>query len=100
MKDMRVEVKLLTCPLLYEELPGFIMFPPMKTSPLTLLLHAPQLPASSITSLYATIYHLAVLTMKTLLQFITHLQPAPYYHYIPWVLQSHHPGSPTPYVMT
>ena len=86
MKDMRVEVTLLTYPLLYEELPEFITFPAIKTSPLTLLLHTPQLPASQITSLYATIYHLAVLMMKTLLQFIMYLLAAPYYHCIPQVL--------------
>ena len=46
----------------------------------TLLLCAPQLPTSQITSLYAADYHLAVLMMKTFLQFIAHLIPAPDYH--------------------
>ena len=59
MKDMRVEVKLLTCPLLYEELPEFIVFPVMKTSPLTLLLHVPQLHTSQTTSQCTATYHLA-----------------------------------------
>ena len=76
----RVEVKLLTCPLLSEELPEFTMFPVMKTFPLTLLLNTPQLPGNQIASLYATVYHLAVLMMKTFLQFIVHLTPAPHYH--------------------
>ena len=80
MKDMRVEAKLLTCQLLSDEPPEFTMFPVIKTYPLTLLFHAPQLPASQIASLYATNYHLAVLTMKTFLQFIAHLIPAPHYH--------------------
>ena len=64
MKDMRVEVQLLTCPFLSDKLPKFTMFPAMKTFPSTLLLHTPQLPASQIASLYTTDYHLAVLTMN------------------------------------
>ena len=86
---MRVEVKLLTCPLLLDALPEFTMYPAMKTSHLTLLLHVPQLPASHITSLYTTVYHLAVLMMKTFLQFIVHLPPAPQYHCIPCILTNH-----------
>ena len=71
MKDMRVEVKLLTYPLLSDELPGFTMFSAKKTSPSTLLLHAPQLPASQIASLYAAVYPVADLMTKT---------TAPHYH--------------------
>ena len=40
-----------------------------ETSPSTILLCTPQLPTSQIASLYATTYHLAVLMMKTFLQF-------------------------------
>ena len=59
MKDMRVEVKISTYPLLSDELPESTMFPVMTTSPLTLLLHAAQLPASHIISLYDASYHSA-----------------------------------------
>ena len=76
---MRVGVKPLTCPLLYEELPEFFTFQVMKTSPLTLLPHAPQLPVSHIKSLYAAGYHSVALTMKNVPQFTFHLITAPYY---------------------
>ena len=45
-KDMRVEVKVSTYQLLAEVLPKPTMFPVMTASPLTLLLHTAQLPAS------------------------------------------------------
>ena len=77
---MKVEVKPLSYLLLSDALPGFTTFPVMKTSPLTLLLHAPQLLASQIVSLHAATYHLAVLMMMTSFQFIAHLIPAPHYH--------------------
>ena len=80
MKDNRVDMKLLTCLLPSDEPPEFTTFPGMKKSPSTLLLHVEQLPASQITNLYATSYHLAVLMMKTSLQFIAHLTLAPHYH--------------------
>ena len=96
MKDMRVEVKLLICPLLYDKCLEFTMFPTMKTSPLTLLLHVPQWPASQTASLFTTVYHVAVLTMKTSLQFTT----APHYHWTPWVWPNQHPSTPIPWVMT
>ena len=100
MKDIRVEARPLTFPLLSEELSEFT-FPAMKTSLLTLLLHVPQLPASQIASLYATDYHLAVLMTKKFLQFMAHLTPAPHHHRIPWILQSLHQPSPsTPYMLT
>ena len=57
MKDMRVEVKITTYPLLSDELPESTMFSVMRTSPLNFLPHVPQLPASHITSLYTAGYH-------------------------------------------
>ena len=42
MKDMKVEVKVSTYPLLLDELPESTMFPVMNTSPLMPLLHAAQ----------------------------------------------------------
>ena len=62
---------------------------------LTLLLHAPQLPASQTASLFTTIYHLAVLMTKEFLQFRT----APHYHWTIWVCPSQHPSTPIPWVM-
>ena len=64
MKDMRVEVKISTYPLLSDELPESTMFPVMDTFPLILLLHAAQLPASHLTSLYIVSYHSVALMMK------------------------------------
>ena len=61
------ESEISTYPLPPDELPGSTMFPVMKTSPLTLLLHEAQLPASHITSLYAASYHSVVLMMKKVL---------------------------------
>ena len=52
MKDIRVEVKISTYPLFSDIIPESTMFPVMTTSPLTLLLHAAQVPASHIPSLY------------------------------------------------
>ena len=80
MKDMRVEVKISTYPLLSDELPESTMFQVMKTYPSNLLLHTPQLPASHITSLYTARYHLVTLTMKKVLQFTSHLITTPYSH--------------------
>ena len=96
MKDMKVEVKLLTYPLLSKELSEFTTFLVMRTSPSTLLLHAPQLPASQIASLCTSAYHSAVLTMKTFLQFIVHPTQAPHYHCIP----SHFDKSPAKSIYT
>ena len=66
----------------------------------------PSAPCTTATSqskhkpVCTAIYPLAVLTMKTFLQFIVHLIPASYYHWIPWVLQSHQPRSSLPHVLT
>ena len=79
MKDMRVEVKISTYPLLSDELPESIMFPLMRTSPLTLLHHTPQLPASHVTSLYATSYLSVALMIKKVPQFTLHLTTAAYH---------------------
>ena len=63
--------------------------------------HAPQLPASHITSLYATSYHSVALMKKKVLQLTLHLITMSYYHRTPWVLHSsHYPSPSTPYVMT
>ena len=62
MKDMRVEVKISTYPLLLDEIPESTMFSVMKTSPLNLVSPTPQLPAHHIASLYATSYHSIALT--------------------------------------
>ena len=84
----------------YEELPKFITFPATTAVPSTLWLHPSQLPASQTTNLCTATYHLAVLTMKTILQFIVHLTPAPHYHCIPCILTNHQPSLSIPYVMT
>ena len=66
MKDMRVEVKISTYPLLSDEHLESIMFSSDDKHLLrTLLLHAAQLPASHITSLYDASYHSVALMMKT-----------------------------------
>ena len=72
MKDMTVEVKISTYPLLLDELPESTIFPVMTTSPLTLLFHAAQLPASHITSLYNAGYHLVALMMRKVPQLMLH----------------------------
>ena len=72
MKDMRVEVKITTNPLLSDELPESTMFTVMTASPLTLLHHTAQLPASHITSLYDASYHSVALMMKKVLQLTLH----------------------------
>ena len=77
---MRVEVKISTYPLLSDELLESTMFPVMKTSPLDLLLHTPQLPASHITSLYAASYHSVTLKMKEVPQLTFHLLTALHHH--------------------
>ena len=101
MKDMKVEVKISTYPLLSDKLPETTMFPVMKTSPLNLPPHAPQLPASHITSLYNGGYHSVALMMKKVLQFTFHVITAPYHHRTPCVLHSsHYPSPSTLYVMT
>ena len=63
-KDVRVEVKMSTYPLLSDITPESIMFPVMTTPPLTLPLHEAQVPASHITSLYVADYHSVALKMK------------------------------------
>ena len=80
MKDMRVKVKISTYPLLSDKLQESTMFPVMKTSPLTLLHHAPQLPASHIISPNAASYHLVALMTKKVVHFTFHLITAPYHH--------------------
>ena len=77
MKDMTVEVKFSSYPLLSDELPESTMFPVMRTSPLNLLPHVPQLPASHTASLYAAGYHSVALTTKKGLQLTFHLITAP-----------------------
>ena len=99
MEDMRVEVNLLTFPLLSEEHPEFTMFPAVTTSPLILLLHIPQPPASQITSMYNANCHLVVLIMMIVQQFPVHLITALHFCKIPQVLHSQQSPS-TPYVMT
>ena len=64
MKDMLVEVKLLTSPLLSDGLLELTTFPSDENIFFALLLHAPQLPASQIASLYMADYHSAVLMTK------------------------------------
>ena len=83
MKDMRVEVKISTYPLLSDELPESAMFPVMKTSPITLLLHTPQLPVSHITSLYTASYHSVALMMKEVPQLTLHWITVHYHHRTP-----------------
>ena len=58
MKDMRVEVKISTYPLLPDKLPEPTMFPVITTSPLMLLVHVAWVPASHAVNLYDTGYHL------------------------------------------
>ena len=64
-------------PLLSEDLPESTMFPSIRTFPFTLLHHAPQIPTSHATSLYATGYHSVALMMKKVLQLTFHLLTAP-----------------------
>ena len=100
MKDMRVEVKFSTYPLLSDELLESTMFPVMKISPLDFLLHTEQLPASHIASLYHTGYHSVALKMKEVLQLAFHLLTALHHHSTLQVLQSSHIQSPfIPFVM-
>ena len=99
-KDMRVEMKISTYPLLWDELPESTMFPVI-TSPLTLLLHAAQLPASHITSLFNASYHSVALMMKKVLQLTFHLLTALHHHRSPQVLHSSClPSLSLPCVMT
>ena len=63
-KDMRVEVKISTYPLLSDIHPGSTMFPVMTTSPLIPLLNTVQLPASHIANLCDGSYHSVHLMMK------------------------------------
>ena len=101
MKDLRVEVKISTYPLLSQELPESTMFPVMRTSPSTLLHHAPQPPASHATSLSAASYHSVALMIKKVMWLTFHYITVPYHHRTPWVLHSSHFPSPSvPYVMT
>ena len=76
MKDVRVEVKISTYPVLSGEPPESTMFLVRTTSPLIPLLHAAQLPASHITSLYDTGYLSVPLTMKKVLWLTFHLLTA------------------------
>ena len=70
---MRVKVKISTYPLLLDELLQSTMFPVMTTSPLNLLLHAAQLPASHIASQYVTDYHSVALMRRKVPQLTFHL---------------------------
>ena len=83
MKDMRVEVKISTYPLLSDIPPESIMFPVMTTSPLIPLLHAAQLPYNHITSLYDASYHSVPLMMKKVPQLMLHLLTAQHHHRTP-----------------
>ena len=67
MKEIRVEVKISTYPLLSDISPESTMFTEMTTSPLIPLLHAAQLPASLIASLFDAGYHSVVLMKKQVL---------------------------------
>ena len=91
-KDMRVEVKISTYPLLSDVFPKSTMFPVMTTSPLNLLLHAAQLPASHITKLCTAGYHSVVLTRKKVPQLTFHLLTALHYHRTPWVFPQQLPS--------
>ena len=90
MKDMRVEMKISTYPLLSDELPESTMFSVMTASPLIPQLHTAQLPASHITSLYDAGYHSVPLMIKKILQLTFHLLTAMHHHRTPWVLHSSH----------
>ena len=59
-----MEVSISTYPLLSDELLDSTMFPVMMTSPLNLLLHAVQLPASHIANLDVAGHHLVAVKMK------------------------------------
>ena len=100
-KDMRVEVKISTYHLPSDVTPGSSMFPVMTTPPLTLPLHAAQVPASHITSLYITDYYSIALKMRTVQQLTFHLLTTPHHHRTSQILHSSHIPSPSiPFVMT
>ena len=95
MKDMRVEVKISTYPLLSDVLLESTMFPVMTTLPLTPSLHTAQVPASHIINPYNTGYHSVALMMKTIPQMTFQLLTAPHNHWTSWVLHSWHTTSPS-----
>ena len=101
MKDMRVEVKISTCPLLSDELRESTMFPVTNTSPLIPLLHTAQPPASHIASLFDAGYNSVPLVIKKVPWLTFHLLTALYHYRFPWVLHSSHlPNLSLPCVMT
>ena len=65
----------------------------MTTSPLNLLLHAAQLPASHIRNLYTASYHSVALKRNKVRQLTFHLLTALHHHRTPWVLHSNHTSS-------
>ena len=82
-------------------LPESTMFPVMTISPLTLPLHAAQVPASHMASLFDAGNCSVHLKTKKVLQLTLYPPTAPYHHRTPWVLYSRHAKSPSiPCVMT
>ena len=99
MKDMRVEVKISTYPLLSDVPLESTMFPVITTFPLIPPLHATPQPASHIVSLHNTGYH-SVPLMKKVLPLTFQLLTAWHHHRTPWVFHNSHISSPsTPCVM-
>ena len=76
MKDMRVEVKISTYPLLLDKHTESTMFPVMTASPLTLPPHAAWVSASHAANLYDVGYPSVALMMNTVLQLTFHCPPA------------------------
>ena len=88
MQDMRVEVKISTYPFPSDITPESTLFPVMTTPLLTLPLHAAQVPASHITSLYVADCHPLTLKMKTIQQLTFHLLTTLHHHRISQILCS------------
>ena len=84
---MRVEVKILTYPLLSGVLLEYTMFAAM-TFPLTWSLSAAQVPASHIASLFNVGFPSTPLKMKKVPPMTFHLLAAPHHHRTSWVLHS------------
>ena len=83
------------------KLPESTMFPVMNTSPLIPSLHAAQLPASHIASLFNVGYHTITLMMKKIPWLTFHLPTVLHLYRTPWVLHSSHLlNLSLPYVMT
>ena len=99
-RDMRVEAKISTYPLLSDVTPESTMFPVKTTPTLTLPLHAAQVPASHIASLYIANYH-SIDLKKKVQQLTLFLLTALHHHRTSWILHSSQIPSPSiPFVMT